>query len=364
MDLDKPQILTYAEKSLNYTVHCVRWVPSSSRFVALGERPRGTGAFQVYELEVGDKGPEIKGLVDSEKTGAFRCGTFAASDSRQIAVGDFLGKMSIIDLEAHQKPVYTCDAHNGIINSIDGCAGTRGSGPPEIVTGGKDGCVRVWDPRQKHAPVAEIEPEDDQKENARDCWTVAFGNSHSAEDRMIAAGFDNGDIKLFDLKNMKIQWSTNVLNGVCGLQFDRLDIEMNKLVATCLENKIHLWDLRTQHKTEGFAHHVYPHDSNENNMATTCWATAHLPQDRDIWATTGGNGTVNVWKYNYPSKRVEEKEGEKFGVVGTVDLVQKQVLATQPISSLDFHPDKTGVLLMSGYDQAVRVALITKLNNL
>ena len=41
-------------------------------------------------------------------------------------------------------------------------------------------------------------------------------------DRMIAAGFDNGDIKLFDLKNMKIQWSTNVLNGVCGLQFDRL----------------------------------------------------------------------------------------------------------------------------------------------
>ena len=73
---------------------------------------------------------------------------------------------------------------------------------------------------------------------------------------------------------------------------------------------------------------------------------------------------VNVWKYNYPSKRVEEKEGEKFGVVGTVDLVQKQVLATQPISSLDFHPDKTGVLLMSGYDQAVRVALITKLNNL
>ena len=41
-------------------------------------------------------------------------------------------------------------------------------------------------------------------------------------DRMIAAGFDNGDIKLFDLKAMKIQWSTNVMNGVCGLQFDRL----------------------------------------------------------------------------------------------------------------------------------------------
>ena len=77
--------------------------------------------------------------------------------------------------------MYSCDAHNGLVNCIDGCAGLRGYGPPEIVTGGKDGCVRVWDPRQKGVPVAEIEPEDDHKENARDCWTVAFGNSHSAE---------------------------------------------------------------------------------------------------------------------------------------------------------------------------------------
>jgi hypothetical protein len=92
MDLDKPQILTYAEKSLNYTVHCTRWVPSSNRFITLGERPRGTGAFQIYELD----GPEIKNMVDSEKTAPFRCGTFNASDSRQIAVGDFLGKVKFV----------------------------------------------------------------------------------------------------------------------------------------------------------------------------------------------------------------------------------------------------------------------------
>ena len=45
----------------------------------------------------------MKNMVDTEKTGAFRCGTFSASDQRQIAVGDFLGKMSIIDLENHSK---------------------------------------------------------------------------------------------------------------------------------------------------------------------------------------------------------------------------------------------------------------------
>ena len=76
----------------------------------------------MWELD----GPELKNMVDAEKTGAFRCGTFNASDQlwflnsfiflkkfetflnnhklqRQIACGDFIGKMSIIDLENHSK---------------------------------------------------------------------------------------------------------------------------------------------------------------------------------------------------------------------------------------------------------------------
>ena len=35
---------------------------------------------------------------------------------------------------------------------------------------------------------------------------------------------------------------------------------MNKLIATTLENKVHLWDLREQHPKEGFASHSYAHD--------------------------------------------------------------------------------------------------------
>jgi len=37
------------------------------------------------------------------------------------------------------------------------------------------------------------------------------------------------------------------------LEFDRKDIEMNKLAATCLESKVHVFDLRTQHPSKGFA---------------------------------------------------------------------------------------------------------------
>jgi hypothetical protein len=37
------------------------------------------------------------------------------------------------------------------------------------------------------------------------------------------------------------------------LEFDRKDIEMNKLLATTLESKIHVFDMKTQHKEKGFA---------------------------------------------------------------------------------------------------------------
>lgn len=45
----------------------------------------------------------------------------------------------------------------------------------------------------------------------------------------MAAGYDNGDVKLFDLRTQTMRWETNVKNGVTGLEFDRNDIEMNKV---------------------------------------------------------------------------------------------------------------------------------------
>ena len=40
------------------------------------------------------------------------------------------------------------------------------------------------------------------------------GGANSQTERLISAGFENGDVKIFDLKTMKVQWETNVGNGV------------------------------------------------------------------------------------------------------------------------------------------------------
>lgn len=39
----------------------------------------------------------------------------------------------------------------------------------------------------------------------RDCWSVAIGNSHNDDERCVLAGYDNGDVKLFDLRTNKVR---------------------------------------------------------------------------------------------------------------------------------------------------------------
>lgn len=50
---EKPQIISHAEKNLNYTVFGVKWMPCSAKVVVLGSHPRDTGALQLYELSKG-----------------------------------------------------------------------------------------------------------------------------------------------------------------------------------------------------------------------------------------------------------------------------------------------------------------------
>lgn len=47
-------------------------------------------------------------------------------------------------------------------------------------------------------------------------WKVSWfpGNAYNQEERVVCAGYDNGDIKLFDLRNMALRWETNIKNGV------------------------------------------------------------------------------------------------------------------------------------------------------
>ncbi|KAL3914778.1 MAG: hypothetical protein SGPRY_007503 [Prymnesium sp.] len=350
---NKPQIIEHVNKSLSQTVYDTKWIPCSARFVLLGSPARQTGLIQIYSLVKGD----VELQTELERPKAFKCGTFGASTlaERHLATGDFAGGLDMWDLENLTQPIFSCKAHETIINAVDGCGGLKGAGAPEIATGGRDGCVHVWDPRQKDRPVASMEPEEGAP--ARDCWSVAFGDAHSVNSRVVAAGYDNGDVKLLDLVAGKIRWETNVSNGVCGLEFDRKDIETNKLVMTTLESRYRLYDMRTLHPVHGYSF------LSQTAHESTVWAVKHLPQNRDVFMTCGGNGSLELWKYSYPSQRkIMEKDGHEKGVLGSVEQLQKKTFSTQPVASFDWNADKEGLAVMGILDQTVRVVVCTKLN--
>lgn len=110
-NFDKPQIISHIEKSLNYTLFDVKWIPCSAKFVSMGMHPRDTGALQVYELCKGDVKlvMEVRGWVvhytscewlhslQAEKKHSLKCGTFGAANlhQRHLATGDFAGRLTI-----------------------------------------------------------------------------------------------------------------------------------------------------------------------------------------------------------------------------------------------------------------------------
>ena len=143
-----------------------------------------------------------------------------------------------------------------------------------------------------------LEPTLAEGEIKPDCWTVAFGNSYNNEEKCIAAGYDNGDLKLFDLRSNSLRWDTNLMNGVCHIEFDRKDIKMNKLVATTLEGTLQVFDMRTYHIENGYT--VLKQKQTKNT--STLWGARHLPQNRDIFCTLGGDGVLSLYQYKYPQQ--------------------------------------------------------------
>lgn len=72
---------------------------------------------------------------------------------------------------------------------------------------------------------------------------------------------------------------------------------------------------------------------------------------------------MDVISSEYPAQRSKkDSEGVDVGVAGSVNLLQNVTLSTQPIASMDWSPDKQGLCVCSGFDQSVRVLIVTKLN--
>lgn len=279
------QIATYINYPTDFHIFDTKWLPSfPTKFVTVGatSKSSSSGFIQIIQLN-NDRLDVVKTI---EKKSAFRCATFDATvRNTSLSLGNFHGKLQIFDVEKLDFPIYDVKAHDGIVNCLDGIGGGNGA---EIVTGGQDGTIKVWDPRQGAAVVCiSAVKKEDGGSGSKDCWTVSFADGSSQNDRIIGAGFDNGDIKVIDLRILKERWSYNVGSGVCKLSCDKKNTKTKRLVAGTVDGGVHLFNANQFEKK--IADHVRAAES------SSIWSINYLPQKDNIFASVGDS--VQIWRH-------------------------------------------------------------------
>ena len=58
----------------------------------------------------------------------------------------------------------------------------------------------------------------------------------------------------------------------------------------------------------------------------------------------------------------KDEDGQEYGVCGSIELLNNATVGEQPISAFAWSPDKMGLCAFVGFDQALRIGIVTKLN--
>ncbi|SBS85806.1 WD repeat-containing protein 92, putative (WDR92) [Plasmodium ovale curtisi] len=337
---NSPQIIEHINYPLDNTIYDVKWVDGKSDIIA-GETER-------------ERERERERKREREKN-----------------KGSFDGRILLYDINNMSKEYYTIKKHTKLINKID-CKSHKNNNL--IVSGSRDGSVKIFDIRTNREVVSLQPPKGSTY--TPDCWCVATGNNHIEENPLcgerqenmnICAGYDNGDIKFFDIKTMTLEYEVNVNNGVCSISYDRKDTQKNKLICSTLEGNIYIFNLDVYSEETGYA---YSKDQ--------IISGAYISQkNRDIFAALGGDGNVKMSdsseKMGEASKEAKRKPKNDFantimcernlrGIVGELNKLNHLNVSTQPIISFDWHRDKLGLCVFASLDQTLRVYIITKLN--
>ena len=327
-----PKIKSIITKKINYIPLDIHWLPFSTKLVTIGETFNSKGILQIYNLCQG------RLSLENEYIHNFpcKCSSFStySFSSRDLALGDFKGNLSIFDLERGIKNYEIKNAHKGIIQSIDGSGIKNNQGPSEVITGGKDSLVKLWDLRSDKPSVI-LEPKD-IKQNFPECWTVKYGDCGLG--KTIGIGYDNGDVKIFDLRMDKLFYRENLKSGICYIEFDTKNKNpSNKMIVTTLNSKLYLYDLSNLENNKKLC----------NEVNTTIWGAKFFPHERDIFVSLGGDGNINF--YNYDKNLFINNNNDKLNVVAYNNI------CSSPIIGFDWHLIKNGLACLISLDNTVRI---------
>ncbi|KAG9321053.1 hypothetical protein KVV02_000383 [Mortierella alpina] len=363
----KASIAHVAHKAIPFTAFQALWIPGTTRLCSLGSNHGGFGVIQIHSLassrsskaHSATKLPRLVHHSETEKRVQFKSGTFRCSARSlghpQLLTGDFEGRISLWDLARTEFPQSSFKAHDDVINCMDGAGPFTGR--PEFVTGSRDGTVKLWDMRQNHKdgaaavpgakpkPISDMAPTNGDR---HDVWCVALGGagvatSPGADDLMVVAGYDNGDVRALDLRMGKAIFETNVKHGVCAVEFDRRQGHVGSLIATTLEGTLHSFDLVTGElaTADGVSEEVINVQSGDDS---TLWQARHIPQRPSVFAVTDGGGNIHLYEH-----------GDERTLIKSLGSSR---IANQGILSLEFNDDLEGLFVGCDLDNTLRVGMV------
>mmetsp|Transcript_19023 Transcript_19023/g.24840 ORF Transcript_19023/g.24840 Transcript_19023/m.24840 type:complete len:346 (+) Transcript_19023:53-1090(+) len=342
-DVDVQELVEQISFSTEYLPYQSLWTPKDC-VCALGKTAKGSGILQILQLKAG----ELQAIAEVSTDAGLRCGALSelSIDDCNVTVGDLKGSLFSYNLARLDLPSWSVNGHEDVVNSIDSVGGfNSGFGPAELVSGSRDGTVKVWDTRIDQAVLClETKSPSELSLGSFDCWSVAFGNSFSDKERCIAAGFDNGDVKVFDLRKNSVLWEFNCERaGISGLEFKKKTEEMDILVATSCVSDVILCDLKEVPSENETKIVTLPHES----MMT--WSSHHLPQDPEYVVVTGVDGKLNLLTYDSPADTASEI---------TFDILDVTNVSAKAITSFDWNKNRFGFSVLSCLDNCIKVVVL------
>ncbi|GES75314.1 WD repeat-containing protein 92 [Rhizophagus clarus] len=174
----------------------------------------------------------------------------------------------------------------------------------------------------------------EETKGSRDPWCVAFGNAWNNEERVLAVGYDSGEIKLFDLKAMTTLSELTISSGVVSLEFDRQYTKLKRLTVGSLKT-LEVFEIDDNNKLNSLAM--------EKQDDTTIWCVRHVPQAPNLFMTSTSSGAINLYQIKNKSLK----------------LLTSANVTEQPVASVDWHINKSGLTVFTSFDGTIGMNIIT-----